>query len=566
MKPLLTIAAESATKKRPKINRTCLQISQKIVAFQELTSLKHVKKSKREVADLLEVPNSTMQSWQTNFRSKSVVPELADFFSTPSGAALLHRLVMAAYQVIHFGCGGIRGLQEFLQLSTLSCFVASSDGALQAFSVRCEEHIVAIGESEEKRLAAKMKKRKVTAALDEMFRGRHPCLVAIEVVSNYVLLEKFTDDRKAETWSKELKPRLDELNLDLHQVVSDLGGGICSCTKELGAQHISELFHAQHELTKATAAPLAAQQRECDNNLNEAEAKLNKIIERHGQDSEKAVTATMTRNLSKYGYDKRKERRKKVSEAKKELSRIHHPIDINTGKLQTAEIIKNRFDNELSAIESCANEAELSTSCQKRLAKARKTFDSIVGYVTYFFVLYAALVKELEFEEELEKFFNEVIFPLSYLTMIWRRLQKKQKEELKFLREGLERRLQDAVYSEELKSFWMKKGREYAELFQRSSSCVEGRNGMLSLYYHRFHRLNIRSLKALTVVHNFHTRRTDDTTAAERLFGCKHENLFDSLAANVRIPGRPQQQHHDIKRRQMGWQKRLAAQDSRRAA
>lgn len=126
MEPLSQIADECATKKRPKINRTCLQISQKIVAFQELISLKRIKKSEREAADLLEVPNSTMQTWRTNFRSKKVPPELADFFSIPAGAALLQRLVMAAYQVIHFGCGGIRGLQEFLELSTLSNFVASS--------------------------------------------------------------------------------------------------------------------------------------------------------------------------------------------------------------------------------------------------------------------------------------------------------------------------------------------------------------------------------------------------------------------------------------------------------
>jgi Family of unknown function (DUF6399) len=146
--------------------------------------------------------------------------------------------------------------------------------------------------------------------------------------------------------------------------------------------------------------------------------------------------------------------------------------------------------------------------------------------------------------------------------MIWRRLSKKEKEELKSLKERLELKLQEADYSEDLKKYWMKKGGEYAELFQRSSSCVEGRNGMLSLYYHRFHRLNIRSLKALTVVHNFHTRRADNTTAAERLFGCKHEFFFESLVANVRIPGRPQQQYHDQNKRQLGWEKRLSAQKS----
>jgi hypothetical protein len=67
----------------------------------------------------------------------------------PAGAAFLQRVVISAYQTIHFGCGGIRGLQEFLRLSKLSHFVGSSYGALQAFSMRCEEYIVAFGENEE---------------------------------------------------------------------------------------------------------------------------------------------------------------------------------------------------------------------------------------------------------------------------------------------------------------------------------------------------------------------------------------------------------------------------------
>jgi hypothetical protein len=49
------------------------------------------------------------------------------------------------------------------------------------------------------------------------------------------------------------------------------------------------------------------------------------------------------------------------------------------------------------------------------------------------------------------------------------------------------------------------------------------------------------------------------TTAAERFFEARHENLLDSLVANVRIPGRPQQQHHDMQKRLLGREKRHVA-------
>jgi hypothetical protein len=78
-----------------------------------------------------------------------------------------------------------------------------------------------------------------------------------------------------------------------------------------------------------------------------------------------------------------------------------------------------------------------------------------------------------------------------------------------------------------------------ADLFQRSSSCVEGRNGHLALYHHGLHRLPRRKLEALTVVHNYFSRRPDGTTAAERFFGAPHEDLFEHLLARMPSLGRP---------------------------
>ena len=180
------------------------------------------------------------------------------------------------------------------------------------------------------------------------------------------------------------------------------------------------------------------------------------------------------------------------------------------------------------------------------MKRQKRAFGAIVIYLRYFFVVYAAFVEGLRLNIEQKKFFNEVVFPLNYLKMIWRRLPKKDKEQHKTLMQDLEVRMRDGPWPEELKQELMKKGREMAETFQRSSSCLEGRNGMLSLNYHRFHRLNARSLQVLTIVHNFDVRRSDGTTAAERFFEAKHENLFESLVANVRIPGKPQCQHVEL--------------------
>ena len=81
--------------------------------------------------------------------------------------------------------------------------------------------------------------------------------------------------------------------------------------------------------------------------------------------------------------------------------------------------------------------------------------------------------------------------------------------------------------------------KECAAIFQRSSSCVEGRNAQLSLRHHGLHRLSDRLLKALTIVHNFHIRNDEGTTPAERFFQAKHKNLFEWLVENMEYPARP---------------------------
>src|SRR5205823_4854616 len=79
--------------------------------------------------------------------------------------------------------------------------------------------------------------------------------------------------------------------------------------------------------------------------------------------------------------------------------------------------------------------------------------------------------------------------------------------------------------------------RACAGLFQRSSSCVEGRNGRLSLFHHGQTRLSEKRLQALSAVHNYVVRREDGTTAAERFFGHKQRDAFSWLLE--RLPELP---------------------------
>jgi len=84
------------------------------------------------------------------------------------------------------------------------------------------------------------------------------------------------------------------------------------------------------------------------------------------------------------------------------------------------------------------------------------------------------------------------------------------------------------------------KAKTLAEVFQRSSSNVEGRNGYLSLRNHQLRGLDHpRKRVCLTAMHNFFLTRADGTTAAEQFFGQKPRSMFAAILESVEIPPAP---------------------------
>ena len=78
---------------------------------------------------------------------------------------------------------------------------------------------------------------------DEIF---HPeiCLVAIEPVSNFILVERYAMDRKAKTWDESVRDALDNFPVEVIQVASDEGRSLISHALEgLKVHHSPDCFH-----------------------------------------------------------------------------------------------------------------------------------------------------------------------------------------------------------------------------------------------------------------------------------------------------------------------------------
>lgn len=522
-----------------KIYRPRQIVARKRIAYQELTN-QEVGVSQRTASKILKIPRTTFQEWEkAEDNLEGDDEEIAKFFSRPVGTKALHRIIMAATTVINFGGSGVRGVQEFLVLSQLNTFVASSTGAIYNWISLVEALICEFGAQQKTLLGSKMPKRKISIAEDESFHRGVPCLVAIETVSNYILVEKYSKQRTEEEWNRAVREGLSELNVDVVQCTSDEGTAILAHIKnELHAQHSPDLFHVQQELSRATAGPLSKQERDMEKAVVKAESKLKAALgtPKSIEETEKALIEL---NLKRYGLEKMKTRRSSVKEAIKGLGVDYHPFDLTTGQLQTREKIEEKLTNRLTVVEEGCREACLSEKSAKRVNKANEIMTKMLFYLNFFFLMMTQYLEKMALGPELKDFMIKVLLPLEYLERASKRMSAKEKEKIKEVLEQLRAKAREGpVFEEELEEL-RSKAKEIISLFQRSSSCVEGRNAWLRMKHDGFHRLSQKKLGAMTVMHNYHIRRHDGTTAAERFFKQPHNNLFEELLKRMPILGKP---------------------------
>ncbi len=139
--------------------------------------------SQRQQVRKAGVARTTLQYWQQRQGKIEASASTVAFFESSEGLEVLHRIVIAAQFVITLlGCGGVRLVCQFLELSGLSAFVASSYGAQQKLNVALEQAVVEHGRAEQARLGQLMEPRSIALCQDETF---HPeiCLVPLRITT-----------------------------------------------------------------------------------------------------------------------------------------------------------------------------------------------------------------------------------------------------------------------------------------------------------------------------------------------------------------------------------------------
>lgn len=513
--------------------------------------------SQRSWARSRKVPRTSLQSWLYRKRGLEGSPETVAFLESPAGLAFIHRLMTTLFLVFsELGPSGRRRVGLALRLAGLSPFVGLSDGSLHKLGTSLQDQIVAYEELHRPLLAAGMEPKQITLCEDETF---HPqiCLVAIEPVSNFIVLEKYAKKRDGPTWTAELKGALQGLPVRVIQSTSDEGSGLLAhVEKDLGAHHSPDIFHCQHEVSRGLSIALAAQVRQAGQAIADVVAHKEGLRknEQEWRETGGTIAPDFAPRFAKAESDQRqaecalevaRARQERAREAIRGIGDDYHPVDLQTGAIREPAEVGKRLELRFEAASALAREASLSDRCHKSIAKARRLLPAFVTTLVFFSLETASRLAALGLTPEQLQVVATYLVPLAYLE---RALRKGRDAATRQQLRDLIARLSAsppalastlALLPAEHQLLLAKVIADCADLFQRASSCTEGRNGQLALYHHGLHALSDRKLRVLTILHNYFITRSDGTTAAKRFYGKRPPDLFGWVLERVTMPARP---------------------------
>jgi hypothetical protein len=492
--------------------------------------------SEREFCKGVDVPRSTLRDEADRVRRLDMAPELVTFYSSPQGQMQLMRIVLAAHFVMTLqGCCGVALVSTFLVLAGLGSFVGTSHGAQQGINTWLQKQVVVFGQEERGRLGKTMPRRAIWLCEDETFFPQM-VLVAIEALSDYVLVECTAKQRDAATWNVVLSEQLAGLPVDVVGLTADRAKGIAAHAQQsFGLEVTPDVFHVEHDVGKVTAAPLASRVRAAEEQLQQ--------MRQQGADDKVAVEKLV----------EAREQQQRMSAAIEGLGESCRPYDERTGEIRTGEQVEVDLNEMLDEAEAAAMSAGLAQASYKGIEKARRALHAMAASVDGYHQRVTLCLEALHLPEEIKSAMRDRVLPALYLERIAEQSRDAAtKQRLHDRAKVLITPLQDEetspmmLLSEAAVADLLRLGSSWVAQYVRASSNVEGRNGQLELHHHGRRGLNEAKLAALTVTRNFWTRRPDGTTAAERFFQQQPRDLFEYLLDVMPDLPRPAQQRPHV--------------------
>jgi hypothetical protein len=227
------------------------------------------------------------------------------------------------------------------------------------------------------------------------------------------------------------------------------------------------------------------------------------------------------------------------------IGHAYHFVDLERGVRRNGKLIAGDIHAQINMIRTIARQEGLSQACLERIEKAKRVVPKMQATIEFASGYVQQQVHQLALPQTESYAMHAHLIPSYYLERVASTQTVTEGASLRALAARLRTPLfapggAFSALSEVEQERLKQEAAKLADVFQRSSSNVEGRNGYLSLRNHQLRGLDHpRKRACLTAVHNFFLTHPDGTTAAERFFGQKPRSMFAAILGAVAIPPAP---------------------------
>ncbi len=434
-------------------------------------------------------------------------------FETEAGQKWLYLLVILT--IFYFGIKsnvGSNVLAEFLHMLGVGLYIGVSSGSLKRLEQKIDGIINNFGLNQDQLFTELAKNIDIHAAGDETYFENFNILVFMDLVSGFILKEEITTDRKSVTWNAVINNLLGKfrsfacLISDGSRVLKNLSSNTLKCI------HFSDLFHMLNYFSSVMRFQFASKIKSIDKKLTNC------------QDEEEAkILSSAKTNLI--------DGQKKFKQQLHDVSAAVHPFTIKYSEAKNTQQVVvdlNESYKFLSDIKKICN----LTDAKNKLTTFKNQIPFAAAQINEWWDWANISLMQFNVSNEICDWLLKYFLPTIYWQLQINKCRNKAMEQsyitaLNIAKEKLSKHnLTKEITASEEYNQWVSWAKWITNHFQRTTSPVEGRNGVLSLASHFCRGITAVRLKSLTIIHNYHIRRNDHTTAAERLYKTKHDSLL----------------------------------------
>jgi len=500
--------------------------------------------SVRQLAQQTGLSKSSVHRLEQAMARRNSHPE-SWLWETEEGRRWLTRLVVATLYTFGLKRGvGLETMSEFFTHLHLETQVGCSPSALRGVMEALAVTIVEIAGAWEQDGVAAGEVREIIGAVDETFLERM-MLVFQDVPTGYIVQEEVADDRTYATWKALVDERLKALGTSVLYLVSDRAKALIQLAeKGLECFSMPDFFHLVHEIVKSYALAVGRRVSQAHKDLAHAEAVLES---RPGLAQGAEATAEVEAKRAE--VQRWEEMQRTYRHHLETLSLTLHPFGIADSAPQTSVQVESRLHAAVEAIEALARRHQLPVH-HDTMPKVRRQLPALAALVDLWWQGVKQDVEPFVLSARWQQWVHECLLPMVYWNeqvprTRCRRRKAKMQEALDKVRAAFEGHAITQRLAPQVLAEWTAWATDRVKAFQRASSAVEGRNGVLSQLHHNQRGLPRRRYKVWTVLHNFDGRAADGTTPASRFFRRTFPDLFETVLSRIEVLPRSRQRKEE---------------------